>query len=231
MRRARRRPRGGGRSAPRWRNASGKRIADAAGALSPFPWPSPSRWAPGSWRSPASAHTRTASVALRGHLQLRDGVGERAAQAVQVRDRLRVRAQAEGQLSGERDDRDPEGMPVGRLGERAELLDRVPEDHRALLRARYVRDGEGKLTRPGGEAGNSLVERPEPADRVEEGVQRVRIVIELPLFRLGVDQTQALEGVLLRYREVDIEERVAVSELALLLLAGVEADRALDPQV
>src|SRR3954447_7186906 len=122
-------------------------------------------------------------------------------------------------------------MPVGRLGERAELLDRVPEDHRALLRARYVRDGEGKLTRPGGEAGNSLVERPEPADRVEEGVQRVRIVIELPLFRLGVDQTQALEGVVLRYREVDIEKRVAVSELALLLLAGVEADRALDPQV
>ena len=99
------------------------------------------------------------------------------------------------------------------------------------LRPGDVRDRERELARAGGQPGHSLVEGAEAAERVKEGVERVGIVIELPLPRLRVDQPQALGGVILRDRQVDVHERVAVAELALLLLAGVQADRALDAQV
>ena len=47
-----------------------------------------------------------------------------------------IGAEPEGQLAAQRDHRHPEGVAVGGLGERAELLDGMAQDHRALPGAR-----------------------------------------------------------------------------------------------
>jgi hypothetical protein len=79
-------------------------------------------------------------------------------------------------------------VAVGRLGEGAELLDSVAEDQGPLPRPGYVRNTEGELPRPRGQPGDASVEGPETPDRMEEGIQRVGVVIELPLVCLGVDR-------------------------------------------
>ena len=127
--------------------------------------------------------------------------------------------------------RDPQGVPVGRLGEGAELLDGVTEDHCTLPGPGHVRDREGELARADGQPGHALIEGPEAAERMEEGVERVRVVVELSLLRLRVDQAQSLLWIRLGDRQVHVHERVSVAELALLLLAGVQADGALDSEV
>ncbi len=116
-------------------------------------------------------------------------------------------------------------MAVGGLGEGDQAGHLVPEDRRPLAGARNVGDRERELTRARGEPGDSLVERAKPADRVEEVIEGLGVVIELALAGLGVDREQPREGVGLGQRQVDVQERVAVSAPAFILLAAVQADR------
>ncbi len=106
-----------------------------------------------------------------------------------------------------------------------------PEDQRPLPRPGDVRDREREFARARGQPGHAAIQRAEAAYGVEKGVERVGVVVELPLPRLRVDQPQAGGRVGLGDRQVDVHEGVAVAELPRVLLAGVQADGALDPEV
>jgi hypothetical protein len=122
-------------------------------------------------------------------------------------------------------------MAVRRLGEGAELLNGMAQHQCALPRSRHVGDRERELAWPGRKPGHAPVEGPKPAQRVKEGIQRVGVVAELPLARLRVDQPQPGDRVRLGDRQLEIHEGVAVAELPPGLLASVQGDRALHPQV
>ena len=121
-------------------------------------------------------------------------------------------------------------MAVGRLGDRVQALDRAPADRERASRAGNVGDREAELARAAGEPLGGAIEVLVARQCVEEVVELLGVVVLLAGGRLCVDREHPGDRVGLGDRQVDVHERVAVAELALALLAVMEADRDLRPQ-
>ena len=70
----------------------------------------------------------------------------------------------------------------------------------------------------------------EPAESVEEVVELLGVAELLARAGLGRDEVESSERVVLGEREIDVEERVAIAKLALLLGAMMKAHRNLRSQ-
>ena len=186
-RRAPRPPRAGGRNGARSPSASGSRSAGGGGAPSlpglalafgslVFEKSRLRSYSASDRLLPPDARL---DFAIRPPLELRDRLGERAAQAVQVGDRVGVR-EAEGELAAERDHRDSERVPIGRFGESRTARPRGRGSPRAVSAQGHSRRrgrtpaGPRSTWSPRGRAAGSGRAR-------EERVGSVRIVLELPL--------------------------------------------------
>ena len=162
--------------------------------------------------------------------KLRERLVDRARELGDPGQRLGIGAQTDANHSGAGDRRHPQRVPVGRLGDRAEALDCPPRDADRGPRPGHVGDRQAELARSPGEALGCVAEMLEPAQRVEEVVELLRVAEALALRGLGVDQVEPGERIRLGERQVDVQERVAVAELRVVLVAVVEADRDLRPE-
>ena len=222
-RRARRRPRAAGRSAPRSPSASGTRSAD--GCASPCPSPSswPCRSAPWSWRSRACARIRSATLAL-GHQTAPSSSAIESASAPRRPSRSEIASGSE--QSPKASSPPSEMIEIRRAWRSAGSANELncstacPRISGRCLGPGDVRDRERELARAGGQPGHAAIERAEAAQGVEEGVERVGVVVELPLARLRVDHAQPGGRVGFGDRQVEVHEGVAVAELPRILLAA-----------
>jgi len=118
-----------------------------------------------------------------------------------------------------REDGDPQGVPVGHLGERVDRVDGPPERRDGAARAGDVRHVEREHVRA-----HRPVHRDRPAD-VEDGAELQRVVTRLAQRALACHREQPGDRVGLGQREVDEEERVVVAEGVAALVRAMQAHR------
>ena len=98
-------------------------------------------------------------------------------------------------------------------------------------RAGDVRDRDAELAPTLGDSLHGVTDVLDASERVEEVVELLGVTEVYPHTGLGGDPVESHEGVRLGQRQIDVDERVAVSEIARPFIAVVEADRNLRMKV
>ena len=146
-----------------------------------------------------------------------------------VVDEVGIGVEAEVEMIGQGDGRDPEAVTEADLGDRMERLDRRAEDADRVPRPGHVGDVDGELARA---ALDPLDERREPrrvpAQRGRDVVELLGVVLLLADRRLAIDGPEALDRIVDPEWQPHREERVAVSGIVTLVM---EADRDADADV
>src|SRR5882757_387377 len=111
------------------------------------------------------------------------------------------------------------------------MLHPATGDADGYARARHVRYRHAELPGALGDSLSGAAEVLHAAEGVEEVVHLLGVVEAFALTGLGPDPVQPDQGIRLRERQVDVHERIPVSEVGRILVAVVQADRYLGVQV
>ena len=125
---------------------------------------------------------------------------------------MRVAAQAEAELPGERRRRDAQRVAFADLRERVQVHDRLAEHADRLARAGHVGHAQREAARVLLHARDEVLERRHAGQLVQQVLAVLRVVVELALVGRGVRGAQARDRVRLVQRQRDREERVVVGD-------------------